>query len=106
MVDAAEVVADDAGVVAAVLHDRVVEPEAPLVGDDGAEATPGLLAVLQPGDVGRRLADGRTLEPQRVARWLDLRVRQHVPERRSKVLLLRRVRLGLGREVLLRGLQV
>lgn len=69
MLDALEVVADNAGVVSWILGYKVLELEGPLVENETLAALE-ILAVLQPGYVGHGVARGRTLEPDRVPGWL------------------------------------
>lgn len=70
VIDAGDVIANDAGVIAAVLHDGVLESQAPLVGNDGAEGPLRFLAVLQPRDVRLRIAHSWTSQSQGVSRRL------------------------------------
>lgn len=59
MVDAAQIIADDARIIAAVLGNEILQPQGPLGLDHDTEVPLRLLVVLQPRDVRLGIAHAR-----------------------------------------------
>lgn len=71
MIDAGQVVANDARVVSAVLDDEVLDPEGPLRYHNRTDGPLRLLVVLQPSDVGSGIPDTRATKPEHISRRFD-----------------------------------